>query len=145
LSLCQAEYGKVQSTSLFVPSKLSQSYRHIKISHLPDKDRLCVLSILQWAAFALCLLMILEITKALLIINDNGKDLSVDELADAIDEDYVNSEILGLCGSLLETPKAASKQDLGSMTIDLAHFLFQTLSPLSAMFKRHSSSLLMMK
>ena len=79
------------------------------------------MSILRWVAFALRPLTIVEITEALLIV-DNCEDLSVDELPDAIDEDYVSSEILGLCGSLLETRKVAPKQDLGSMTIHLAHF-----------------------
>jgi hypothetical protein len=109
----------------FVSSKLSQGYRHIKISHLLDKDKLCTLSILQWAVFALCPLTILEITKALLIVNNNSEDLLVDELPDTINEDYINSEILGLCGSLLETPKVVSKQDLGSMILHLAHFYFR--------------------
>ena len=93
-----------------------------KILGLPDKDRLRAFSILRWATFALRPLTILELTEALLIVDEDCEDLSVDELPDAIDEDYVSSEILGLCGSLLETRKAAPEQDLGSMTIHLAHF-----------------------
>jgi ankyrin repeat protein len=106
------------------PTVLDRLYDRIwmKISYLPDKDKLRALSILRWAAFALRPLTILEITEALLIVDDNREDLLVDELPDAIDEDYVSSEILGLCGSLLEIQKAAPKQDLGSMTIHLAHF-----------------------
>ncbi|KAH6676757.1 hypothetical protein B0J14DRAFT_360351 [Halenospora varia] len=106
------------------PTELDRLYDRnwMKISHLPDKDNLRALSILRWAAFALRPLTILEITEALLIVDDNCEDLLTDELPDAIDEDYVSSEILGLCGSLLETRKAAPNQDLGSMTIHLAHF-----------------------
>ena len=60
---------------------------------------------------------------AVLIVDDDScEDLSVDELPDAVDEDYISSEILGPCGSLLETQKTAPTQDLGSMTIHLAHF-----------------------
>ena len=105
------------------PTALDHLYDRnwMKISYLPDKDKLRALSILRWVAFALRPLTIVEITEALLIV-DNCEDLSVDELPDAIDEDYVSSEILGLCGSLLETRKVAPKQDLGSMTIHLAHF-----------------------
>ncbi|KAH8744854.1 hypothetical protein F5882DRAFT_262828, partial [Hyaloscypha sp. PMI_1271] len=56
------------------------------------------------ATLALCPLIILEITEALLIIdNNNYKGFSIDELLDTIDEDYISSEILGLCESLLET------------------------------------------
>ena len=107
------------------PTALDHLYDRnwMKISHLPDKDKLRAFSILRWVAFALRPLTIVEITEALLIVDDdNCEDLSVDELPDAIDEDYVSSEILGLCGSLLETQKVAPKQDLGSMTIHLAHF-----------------------
>jgi hypothetical protein len=106
------------------PTVLDHIYDRIwmKISYLPDKDNRSALSILRWAAFALRPLTILEITEALLIVDDNLEDLLVDELPDAIDEDYVSSEILGLCGSLLEIQKAPPKQDLGSMTIHLAHF-----------------------
>jgi ankyrin repeat protein len=106
------------------PTALDHLYDRnwVKISHLPDKDKLRALSILRWAAFAFRPLTILEITEALLIVDDNCEDLSVNELPDAIDEDYVSSEILGLCGSLLETQNTAPKQDLSSMTIHLAHF-----------------------
>jgi ankyrin repeat protein len=107
------------------PTALDHLYDRnwMKISYLPDKDRLRAFSILRWAAFALRPLTILEVTEALLIAdNDNCEDLPDDELPDAIDEDYISTEILGLCGSLLETQKAAPKQDLGSMTLHLAHF-----------------------
>ncbi|KAH8598504.1 prion-inhibition and propagation-domain-containing protein [Bisporella sp. PMI_857] len=106
------------------PTALDRLYDRnwVKISNLPEKDKLRAFSILRWAAFALRPLTILEITEALLIVDDECEDFPVDELPDAIDEDYVRSEILGLCGSLLETRKAVAKQDLGLMTIHLAHF-----------------------
>jgi len=94
----------------------------MKISHLPDKDKLRAFSILRWTTFALRPLTILEITEALLMDDENCEDLLVDELPDTIDEDYISSEILGPCGSFLETQKAAAEQDLGLMTIHLAHF-----------------------
>jgi len=105
------------------PTALSHLYDRnwIKISHFPEEDKLRAFSILRWAAFALRPLTILEITEAL-IVDDDAEDLSIDELPEAIDEYYISTEIQGLCGSLLETRKAAEKQDLGSMTIHLAHF-----------------------
>jgi hypothetical protein len=69
----------------------------------------------------------------------------VDERPDAIDEDYISSEILGLYRLLLGTQKVALKQYLNLITLHLAHFLFQTMLPLSAIYKRHPSSLLMIK
>ena len=41
--------------------------------------------------------------------NNNYKDLLVEELPDAINEDYINSEILGLYGLLLKTQKIVAK------------------------------------
>jgi hypothetical protein len=107
------------------PTALEHLYDRnwVKISHLLDTAKLRAFSILRWTAFALRPLTILEITEALLIVDDDScEDLSVEELPDTIDEDYISSEILGLCGSLLETQKATPNQDLGSMTIHLAHF-----------------------
>jgi archaellum biogenesis ATPase FlaH len=107
------------------PTALDHIYDRswMRISHLPDRDKLRAFSILRWAAFALRPMTVSEISEALLIVDDDScEDLSVDELPDAVDEDYISSEILGPCGSLLETQKTAPTQDLGSMTIHLAHF-----------------------
>jgi hypothetical protein len=76
------------------PTALDHIYDRnwMKISHLPDRDKLRVFFILRWTAFALRPLTISEITEALLIVdNDNCEDLSVDELPDTIDEDYISS------------------------------------------------------
>jgi ankyrin repeat protein len=115
---------QLEATIDQAPTALDHLYDRnwAKISHLPDKDKHRAFSILRWAALALRPLTILEITEALLITDNDCDDLSVEELPDAIDEDYVSSEILGLCGSLLETQKAVPEQDLGSVTICLAHF-----------------------
>ncbi|KAH8670344.1 ankyrin-1 [Tricladium varicosporioides] len=115
---------QLQETIDQAPTALDHLYDRNweKVLHLPEKDRARALSILRWATFALRPLTILEITEALLIVDNDSEDLSVDEWPDTIDEDYVNSEILGLCGSLIETQKAVAKQDLGLMTIHLAHF-----------------------
>jgi hypothetical protein len=68
------------------------------------------------------LLIILELTKALLIIDKDYKNLLVDELLDTIDKDYISSEILGLCRLLLETRKIILEQDLGLIIIYLVYF-----------------------
>ena len=107
------------------PTALDHIYDRnwMRISHLPDRDQLRAISILRWTAFALRPLTILEITEALLIVDDdNCEDILVDELPDTVDEDYISSEILGPCGSLLEIQEAALKEDLGSATIHFAHF-----------------------
>ena len=105
------------------PTALSHLYDRnwMRICQLPEKDKLRAFAILRWATFALRPLTVLEITEAL-IVDDDAEDLSIEELPDAIDDDYISTELQGLCGSLLEIRKAAAKEDLGSMTIHLAHF-----------------------
>ena len=94
-----------------------------KILEMPESRRSRALAILRWAAFALRPLTIIEITEALLIVdNDDCEDLSLDELPDSVDDEYVQSGILGLCGSLIETRKSARTEDRSSMTVHLTHF-----------------------
>jgi len=105
------------------PTALSHLYDRnwMRICQLSEKDKIRAFAILRWAAFALRPLTVLEITEAL-IVDDDAEDLSIEELPDAIDDDYISTELQGHCGSLLEIRKAAAKEDLGSMTIHLAHF-----------------------
>ena len=96
-----------------------------KILGFPEEERSRTFSLLRWAAFAVRPLTVSEITVAVLIHEDRD-DLPLDEMPDSIDEDYVNSEILGLCGSLVEIRSATSEQaptpDIGLRTVHLAHF-----------------------
>ncbi|RYP59586.1 hypothetical protein DL769_008467 [Monosporascus sp. CRB-8-3] len=92
-----------------------------KIVSLEEDDRSRAISLLRWAAFALRPLTVYEITEAVLI-NDENHDLPIDELPDSIDEDYIDSEILGLCGSLLEVRNTPSEPSAGLRTVHLTHF-----------------------
>jgi hypothetical protein len=68
-------------------------------------------------------LTILEISDALLVVDeDSCDDLLVSDLPDDIDDEYVNTEIVELYASLVEIQGAASKLNLGSMTVHLAYF-----------------------
>jgi len=94
-----------------------------RLSNLPDYDRARAFSILRWAAFALRPLTVLELTEALLVVDDDScDDLLVDQIPEDIDDEYVNGEIVGLCGSLIEIQGEASKRSLGSLTVHLTHF-----------------------
>ncbi|KAF5540016.1 ankyrin repeat domain-containing protein [Fusarium mexicanum] len=64
-----------------------------------DKDR--ALSLLQWTAFALRPLTVFEITEAVLI-SEELEEFPFEEMPDCVDQDYVESMILELCGSLIE-------------------------------------------
>ncbi|RYP23453.1 hypothetical protein DL767_008810 [Monosporascus sp. MG133] len=92
-----------------------------KIAGLEGDDKTRAISLLRWAAFALRPLTIYEITEAALI-NDECHDLPIDEFPDSIDEDYIDSEILGLCGSLLEIRSTPSEPSAGLRTVHLTHF-----------------------
>ncbi|KAH7123389.1 hypothetical protein B0J13DRAFT_531505 [Dactylonectria estremocensis] len=56
------------------------------------------------------------------LIDDDCDDLPIDELPDAIDEDYIDSEIMDLCGSLLEVRSTPSEPSAGLRTVHLTHF-----------------------
>lgn len=63
-----------------------------------EKDR--VFALLRWAAFAKRSLSVFEITEATLM--EQFEELDPDEYPDEIDEDYIRTEIVGLCSPLLE-------------------------------------------
>lgn len=104
------------------PAELDQLYDRDwqRLRNLPTDECTRAVSLLRWAAFALRPLTVAEITEALLITDDG--DILVDEMPDSIDQDYVDGEILGLCGSLIEIRDATSDSNVDSMTVHLAHF-----------------------
>jgi len=88
-----------------MPQGLGHAYQRdwMEMSRLRNAERLRALAILRWAAFALRPLTLLELAEALVVVNDDTiRDLQLDDIPDAIDEEYVNEEIIALCGSLLE-------------------------------------------
>ncbi|KAL3589542.1 hypothetical protein FPOAC2_11711 [Fusarium poae] len=63
-----------------------------------EQDR--VFAMLRWAAFARRALSVYEITEAAIITQ--FEELDPDEYPDEFDNDYIRTEIVGLCGPLLE-------------------------------------------
>jgi ankyrin repeat protein len=108
------------------------------IQNRSPEERNRALAILRWTTFALRPLSVSEITEALIVEpNDNdGADLQLDELPDSIDDDYISSEIVDICGDLVEV-RAQKPGDLaGTRTIHLIHasvreFLLSALLPQS--------------
>ncbi|KAF6788786.1 ankyrin repeat domain-containing protein 52 [Colletotrichum sojae] len=92
-----------------------------RIESLREAERTRAFSLLRWAAFSLRPLTVCEITEAVLI-NDDCDDLPIDDLPDAIDDDYIESEILGFCGSLIEVRGTTMESSPGLKMINLAHF-----------------------
>ncbi|KAF6805834.1 ankyrin repeat domain-containing protein 52 [Colletotrichum plurivorum] len=92
-----------------------------RIESLREAERARAFSLLRWAAFSLRPLTVYEITEAVLI-NDDCDDLPIDDMPDAIDDDYIESEILGFCGSLIEVRGTTMESSPGLKMIHLAHF-----------------------
>ncbi|KAK7757566.1 hypothetical protein SLS62_000581 [Diatrype stigma] len=93
-----------------------------RITNLPQSSRCRAFSILRWAAYGLRPITVVEITEALLLADEECDEPSYEELPDCVDDIYIRSEIIELCGSLVETRGEESNSDLGSLTIHLTHF-----------------------
>lgn len=114
---------QLQDTIDKTPSGLDSLYHRnwVRLSQLPVEERDRAFSLLRWAAFALRPLTIAEIAEAVLI-DLESEELPVDELPDTIDDDYISSEVMGVCGSLLSIRKSSAELDPGLSTIRLTHF-----------------------
>ncbi|KAH7144327.1 ankyrin-1, partial [Dactylonectria estremocensis] len=105
------------------PAQLESVYERnwTRMSQLPDEERTRAYNLLRWAAFALRPLSVGEMTEAVLIDTELDQ-LPVEELPDSVDEEYIDNEILGPCGSLLEVREISSETCDPSRTVHLAHF-----------------------
>ncbi|RYP68260.1 hypothetical protein DL771_006762 [Monosporascus sp. 5C6A] len=92
-----------------------------RITCLQGNDRARAVSLLRWAASALRPLTVCEITEAVLI-DENYDDFPIDELPDSVDQAYIDSEISGLCGPLLEVRHNPTDPSPELGTVHLAHF-----------------------
>jgi ankyrin repeat protein len=121
------------------PSGLESLYDRnwSQILHFPESRRDRAISLLRWAAFSLRPLTIAEVTEALLVSVDS-EDILVDELPDYIDDDYINSEIRSLCGSLIEIRSTSSDSHKGLQTIHLTHYSIKQFL-VSKILDRHFS------
>ncbi|KAJ6788077.1 hypothetical protein PWT90_02524 [Aphanocladium album] len=91
------------------------------IMNLDPEDCRRAVSILRWAAFAMRPLTVAELTEALLIDTDCAA-LDIGDLPDCIDDEYVHSEILGICASLVEIRKSDAGAEAAKKTLHFAHF-----------------------
>jgi hypothetical protein len=104
------------------PTGLNQLYEKnwTRIIQLKEWETQRAFALLRWTAFALRPLTVCEITEAALILE--SEDLPLEDLPDAVDDDYVNSEIVGLCGPLLEVRNDPADPSPGRRTVHLPHF-----------------------
>ncbi|KAM6517781.1 hypothetical protein FSOLCH5_006549 [Fusarium solani] len=95
-------------------------YNWTRITQLGEWQRQRAFALLRWTAFALRPLTIYEITEAALILE--SEDLPLEDLPDDVDDEYVNSGIVGLCGPLLEVRNDPADPSPGRRTVHLPHF-----------------------
>ncbi|KAF4958405.1 hypothetical protein FSARC_11022, partial [Fusarium sarcochroum] len=104
------------------PSGLDRLYDHnwARITDMAEWERDRVFALLRWAAFAIRPLTIHEITEAVLITQ--FEELDPEELPDTVDDDYVRTEVIGLCGPLLEVKQPPDTSSAGYRTVHIPHF-----------------------
>ncbi|SCO54287.1 uncharacterized protein FFNC_15440 [Fusarium fujikuroi] len=104
------------------PTRLNDLYDHnwTRITQLREWEKNRAFALLRWTAFALRPLTVSEITEAVLVVQ--SEDLPLEDLPDAMDNHYINTEIVGLCGPLLEVRNDPSNHSPGQQTVHLPHF-----------------------
>ena len=112
---------RVQDMPPGLESIYERSWAHIM--KLSDSERSRALKILRWATFALSPLTVGAMTEALIVPDEDEEcDDLLDDLPDGIDQEYLNDEILALCGSLIAVRAAQPDQPLTAQTVSLRHF-----------------------
>ncbi|KAJ5426965.1 hypothetical protein N7465_002035 [Penicillium sp. CMV-2018d] len=91
------------------------------ISHLSEDNRERTIALLRWAAFALRPLSVYEMAGALLISADCD-EVRVEGVPGRINENYIKTEMMELCGSLIDIRSPEGECDPGLRTVHLAHF-----------------------
>ncbi|RSL58329.1 hypothetical protein CEP51_014090 [Fusarium floridanum] len=109
-----------RSTVISLFTQLLHAIPGCTITRLGEWEKHRAFALLRWTVFALRPLIVCEITEAVLIVE--FEDLPLDDLPDAVDDDYVDSEIIGLCGPLLEVRNDPADPSVGRRTIHLPHF-----------------------
>ena len=113
---------KLQHVIETTPKGLKNVYEHnwARITQSGDWEQNQAFTLLRWAAFASRPLTVCEITEAALILNSG--ELISEDLPDAVDEEYVNTEIIGLCGPLIEVRTDSTESHPGQRKVYLPHF-----------------------
>ena len=111
-----------------MPRGLEEAYdRDLQtICHLDSEDRERALSILRWVLYAARPLTVRELAEALLIsVNDDGSLdnwLPQDDLPETWDEDYIDEQIMGVCGSLIDIRGGEAGNSVENQTVHFVHF-----------------------
>ncbi|KAH8598394.1 prion-inhibition and propagation-domain-containing protein [Bisporella sp. PMI_857] len=116
---------KLQDIVNKMPTGLTNTYlRNWKaIQKQEEEERERAITILRWIVFAARPLTVSELTDALLTLRSDHKDtFPIDELPEAIDDEYISGEIKDICGSLVDFRVSGPRDSPASRTIHLVHF-----------------------
>ena len=130
--------GKLRAIIEDMPKGLDEAYdRDLQtICDLDMEERERALSILRWVLYAARPLTVRELAEALLISADDDESLDKwlpqDDLPEAWDEDYIDEQIVGLCGSLIDIRGGEAGCLIENQTVHFVHFsvkeyLFKTV------------------
>jgi ankyrin repeat protein len=105
-----------------MPSGLDRLYDHNwnRIMNMCDWDRDRAIALLRWTAFTFLPLNVYAVTEAVLITQ--FEELDPDEHPENVDDEYVRTEILGLCGPLVEVHDYPEDSSPGNRTLHIPHF-----------------------
>ena len=119
---------KLRSLIDKVPSGLDEAYERDleRIIALEEDDKERALAILRWTLFARFPLTVRELTEALLVPMNENEPLAAafpsEDLPDEWNEDYINEQIIGLCGSLVDLRGAEAQRPIKDQTVNFVHY-----------------------
>ena len=108
-----------------MPTELPQIYRRnwSNIQNYSESDKRLAEAILCWVTFAQRPLTVAELSEIVAVLGGDDDDSpQFDDLPDPFDSEYVDSEILGLCGSFLELRASGTDTGWESQTVHLIHY-----------------------
>lgn len=115
---------QLHNTVRNMPSGLTNTYERNwkRIRRYPADEQHRALAILRWAAFGFWPLTVSEMVEALIVEpNEDGSNVQLDDLPDEIDDEYIDREIIDVCGSLVEARAMLIDGKSGDKTVHLIH------------------------
>lgn len=117
---------KLRATVSEMPKGLDRAFERdlAMINDLEDdEDRARAVDIIRWTMFANRALTVGEMTDALIATSDEDSQAFPEEdFPSSMGEEYVQKQLLHLCGSLLEVRKSIPDQVVQEQTVHFVHF-----------------------
>ncbi|OCK74790.1 ankyrin [Lepidopterella palustris CBS 459.81] len=106
------------------PARLHDVYKANweRVCQQEPEDTSRAMSILRWIFLSFRPLTVSELTAALAVPSDNSLGLLLENLPAELDADYVNEEIVMLCGSFIEIHNNPQSDSVPLKTVHFIHF-----------------------